>query len=137
MSLAAEPTSAYDLVILDAFSSDAIPIHLMTVEAIADELRTLRPDGVIAFHISNRYYDLQPAISAALDRFGLKTLERVGPGKPIAPDSTEIPSRWLVASRDPARLDVFRERGWQTATPADHPFSDDYADLVSYLHLGF
>ena len=44
--------------VLDAFSSDAIPIHLMTVEAIADELRTLQPDGVIAFHISNRYYDL-------------------------------------------------------------------------------
>ena len=66
LSLAAEPTAAYDLVVLDAFSSDAIPVHLMTVEAITDEVRTLEPNGIIAFHISNRYYDLAPAITAAL-----------------------------------------------------------------------
>ena len=137
LALAKEPTSAYDLVVLDAFSSDAIPIHLMTVEAIAEELRTLKPNGVIAFHISNRYYDLSPAISAALERLGLTTLERSGLRHPVGPDPTDIPSRWLVASRDLARLAAFGALGWQTATPADHPFSDDYADLVSYLHLGF
>jgi Spermidine synthase len=137
LSLATEPTSAYDLVVLDAFSSDAIPIHLLTVEAIAEEFRTLRPDGVIAFHISNRYYDLSPAISAALERLGLTTLERAGAAHPVGPDSTDIPSRWLAASRDPTHLAAFRALGWQTSTPADHPFTDDYADLLSYLHIGF
>jgi len=65
LSLAKEPDNRYDLLVLDAFSSDSIPIHLLTVEAITDELRTLAPDGVISFHISNRYYQLAPAISAA------------------------------------------------------------------------
>ena len=137
LSLAAEPAGAYDLVVLDAFSSDAIPVHLMTVEAIADELRTLQPDGVIAFHISNRYYDLSPAIAAALDRLGLTTLERAG-GPPLATaESTDIPSRWVVGSRDPARIASFTALGWSLASPADHPFTDDYADLLTYLHIGF
>ena len=137
LSLADEPAGAYDLVILDAFSSDAIPIHLLTVEAIAEELRTLGPDGIIAFHISNRYYDLSPAISAALQRLGLTTMERASAAAPAGSDSTDIPSRWLAASRDPARLGAFRALGWQSAKQADHPFSDDYADLLSYLHIGF
>jgi len=137
LSLAAEPEAAYDLVVLDAFSSDAIPVHLMTVEAIGEELRTLRPDGVIAFHISNRYYDLAPSIAAGLDRLGLTTLQLAGgPPHPTAV-STDIPSRWLVASRDPARLEAFKALGWAVAAPADHPFTDDYADLLTYLHVGF
>ena len=137
LSLAAEPNAAHDLLVLDAFSSDSIPIHLLTVEAIAEELRTLEPNGIIAFHISNRYYDLAPPISAALEQLGLTTLVRSGLRHPVGPESTEIPSRWLVASRDPARLAEFRALGWETAPPAEHPFSDDYSDLVSYLHLGF
>jgi SAM-dependent methyltransferase len=137
LSLASEPSSAYDLVVLDAFSSDAIPVHLMTMEAISEELRTLEPNGIIAFHISNRYYDLSPAISAALEQLGLTTLERASRPLPTGPDSTDIASRWLVGTRDPAHLKAFRALGWVTTTPADHPFTDDYADLITYLHIGF
>ena len=137
LSLAAQATGSYEMVVLDAFSSDAIPVHLLTVEAIDEELRTLKPDGVIAFHISNRYYDLSAPIAAALDRLGLTSLERAG-GPPLATStSTDIPSRWLVASRDPARLAAFRDLGWIVAAPADHPFTDDYADLLTYLRIGF
>lgn len=136
LSLADEPSGAYDLVVLDAFSSDAIPIHLLTVEAIGEELRTLGPDGVIAFHISNRYYDLSPAIAAALDRLGLTTLQRAST-KSDGVNVTDIPSRWLAASRSPERLAALRALGWSAAQPADHPFTDDYADLLTYLHIGF
>ena len=76
LSLASEPDAIYDLLVLDAFSSDAIPVHLLTVEAITDELRTLTSDGVIAFHISNRYYQLSPPIAAALSELGLTAVER-------------------------------------------------------------
>ena len=137
LSLAGEPGGAYDLVILDAFSSDAIPIHLLTVEAIEDELRTVGPDGVIAFHISNRYYDLSPAISAALDRLGLTALERRSRTAETGSDELQTPSRWMAASRDPGRVAALEALGWQVAPPADHPFTDDYADLLSYLHIGF
>jgi hypothetical protein len=133
LSLASQPDGRYDLLVLDAFSSDSVPVHLITLEAIKEQARTVAQDGVIAFHISNRYYDLAPAIGAALDELGLIAVQRVGDGS----GDGEIPSRWLAASRSPERLEAFRALGWQLATPADHPFTDDYADLLSYLKLGF
>ena len=137
LSIADEPDGAYDLLILDAFSSDAIPLHLITLEGIQDELRTVAPDGVIAFNVSNRYYDLSPAISAALGDLGVTTLKRSGDVGDIRDEGILFPSNWLAASRSPLRLDELRALGWQDATPADHPFTDDYADLLSYLRLGF
>ena len=65
-----EPTARFDLLVLDAFSSDSPPVHLLTAEAVADEVRTVKPDGLIAFHISNRYYDLAPAVAAAAAQQG-------------------------------------------------------------------
>lgn len=132
LSLADEPDGRYDLLVMDAFSSDSIPVHLLTLEAITDEVRTLAPDGVIAFHISNRYYDLAPAIAAALRDIGLPTLERKGDGS----GDGEIPSRWLAASRSSDHTSAFRALGWVDVLPADRPFTDDYADLLSYLQLG-
>src|SRR6185312_281108 len=58
----AKATETYDLIILDAFTSDAIPIHLLTQEALAIYLKHLNPGGVIAYHISNRYLDLEPVL---------------------------------------------------------------------------
>jgi spermidine synthase len=59
----AKLTGTHDLIILDAFSSDAIPIHLLTREALDSYLRKLSPHGVLAFHITNRYFDLRPVLS--------------------------------------------------------------------------
>jgi spermidine synthase len=135
LSFEDQPTGRYDMVVLDAFSSDAVPIHLLTAEAIADELRIMQPDGVIVFHISNRYYDLEPAIANAVAAQGLTILEKrhqVGPVK----EPGETPSRWLAASRDAASVAALRAAGWTDAVPGDHPFTDDYADLLRYLYLG-
>jgi hypothetical protein len=108
-----------------------VPVHLLTTEAIAGAVRTLAEDGVIAFHISNRFYDLAPPIAAALREVGFATLERSDPGDAAG----ELPSRWLAASRSAERVADFRALGWRDAFPADHPFTDDYADLLSYLRL--
>lgn len=132
LSLHAELDAKFNLLVLDAFSSDSIPVHLLTQEAIVDEARTLTPDGVIAFHISNRYYDLAPPIAAALSGIGFTTVERMGHGT----GNGEIPSRWLAASRSTDAIAAFRALGWQNVVPASHPFTDDYADLLSYLRLG-
>jgi hypothetical protein len=137
LSLVDEADGAYDLLVMDAFSSDAIPLHLITVEAIREELRTVATDGVIAFNVSNRYWDLSPAISAGLAELDVQTLILAGAGGTGDNPDFLLPSRWLVASRSPERLDAFRTLGWQAVTPADHPFTDDYADLLSYLKLGF
>ncbi len=134
LSLAAEPDGRFDLLILDAFSSDSPPVHLLTVEAIADELRTVKPDGMIAFHVSNRYYDLTPPIAAGVRGQGLTILERwqaVGEVR----EPGENPSHWLVASRDPSVILGLRAAGWTDVIPAERPFTDDYADLIRYLRI--
>jgi SAM-dependent methyltransferase len=76
LSLREEATGTYDALILDAFSSDAIPAHLITLEALREDIRVLRPDGLLVVHVSNRYYDLSPAIGAAGAELGLAVLER-------------------------------------------------------------
>ncbi len=134
LSLEAEPADRFDLLILDAFSSDSPPVHLLTVEAVADEMRTLKPDGVLVFHVSNRYYDLGPPVSAAATRQGLTVLERSHEPAAIH-EPGETASHWLAASSDPAAIAGLRAAGWTDAVPADRPFTDDYADLIRYLHI--
>jgi hypothetical protein len=135
LSLAAQPAGKFDLLVLDAFSSDSPPVHLLTAEAVADEVRTLKADGVIAFHISNRYYDLAPVIAAAGVQQGLTILERwhaVG----VVHEPGETPSHWLAASHSATTVAALRAEGWTEVAPADRPFTDDYADLLHYLRLG-
>jgi predicted methyltransferase len=125
----------FDMLMLDAFSSDSVPVHLLTAEAIADEIRITAPDGLVVFHVSNRYYDLTPAIAAGVTQQGLTILEKYHtPG--LVKEPGETPSHWLAASRDQATLDRLRAAGWAPVTPADRPFTDDYADLLRYLYLG-
>ena len=136
LSLADEPSAEFDLLVLDAFSSDSIPVHLLTTEALATEWRTVRPGGLMGFHISNRYYDLTPAIAAGAQTLGLTVLERTH-----IPDSSgqaqgATPSRWLAATDDPATIARLEAIGWAPTVAADHPFTDDYSDLLTYLHLG-
>ena len=135
LSLALEPAGRFDLLILDAFSSDSPPVHLLTTEAVADEMRTVKPGGLIAFHVSNRYYDLTPAVAAAAVQQGLTILERwhaVG----AVHEPGETPSHWLAASRDSGMIAALRAGGWTDPKAAGRPFTDDYADLLTYLHPG-
>ena len=71
LRLEGEPPEAYDLLAVDAFSSDAIPVHLLTGEAFELYLHHLAPGGLLAVHISNRYLDLKPVVQAAALRLGL------------------------------------------------------------------
>ena len=135
LSFEDEPAERYDLLVMDAFSSDAVPIHLLTAEAVADEIRILKSDGILAFHISNRYYDLAPAIAAAVGGRGLTTLEKFHQlGAQTEPGET--PSRWLAATSDAEALAALNAAGWTSVIAADEPFTDDYADLLRYLYLG-
>src|SRR5258706_16000426 len=65
LSLEREPPQAFDVLAVDAFSGDAIPVHLLTREAFELYFRHLRPGGVLAVHISNNYLDLQPVVVSA------------------------------------------------------------------------
>jgi len=72
LSLERETPQEFDLLVLDAFSSDSVPAHLLTVEAFEIYRKHLRPDGMLAFHISNRHFDLEPVIRGAAEHFGMQ-----------------------------------------------------------------
>ncbi len=90
----------YDLIVLDAFSSDAIPVHLLTTEAIELYLDRLAPGGVLAFHISNRYLKLSKVLVGATQALGLAG--RYSDDNPIADEDREAgkePSQWFFMAR--------------------------------------
>ena len=72
LSLEREPAQGFDVLAVDAFSGDAIPTHLITVEAFTEYLRHMKPGGVIVFHVSNRFLDLKPVLLAIAEKHGLE-----------------------------------------------------------------
>jgi len=133
LELERQADGSADLVILDAFSSDALPIHLITAEALADAERVVDAGGLLAVNISSRYYALGPAVAAGLEPFGLTVLERLH--DPTEAESARgiTTSDWLVATDDPADVAWFGARGWAAVPPAAEPLTDDRSDLLRLL----
>jgi hypothetical protein len=90
----------YDVLVLDVFSSDSIPVHLLDEESFQVYLQQLAPEGILAIHISNRRLDLVPVVWTLADHFGLArdVLNDVGDGVDT------YPSEWMLLTRDPALL---------------------------------
>src|SRR6185503_3260308 len=96
LSLEQEPAQGFDVLVVDAFVSDAIPVHLLTREAMAVYWRHLKPDGVLAVHVSNSYVDLAPVVAKAAEESG-KHARTIFDNKN---DNGVHPSNWvLVTSR--------------------------------------
>jgi hypothetical protein len=125
----------YDLIVLDAFSSDAIPAHLLTREAVAGYLARLKSNGVIVMHISNRHLELSQIVAAVGVSEGLVTLVKTD----VAANNfaSDYKSNATVAAlardwRDLARLS--RTPGWEPVAPQGvAPWTDDYSDLIGSL----
>jgi hypothetical protein len=134
-SLQTVPSGAYDLLILDAFSSDAIPVHLLTREAFALYRDRLAPGGLIALHISNRNLDLVPVVAALLADAGL-----AGRGQTQAPPlaaqrAYRNIATWVVIARSEAELGALaHDRRWRPLpSAAAQPWSDDFSNLIGAL----
>lgn len=97
LSLEHEPPQEFDLLALDAFSSDAIPIHLLTREAVDLYLRHMKQDGILAVHITNRYLDLRPVIRGIMEQTGLFAV--LIDQESDQDDFTSWYSRWVLLSR--------------------------------------
>jgi SAM-dependent methyltransferase len=99
LNLEREPPQQFDVLAIDAFSSDSIPVHLMTVEALAAYERHMQPDGIIAFHISNRFLQLHPVVEQLATARGLAVawLEE------LRNDGSTV-SDWILLSKEPAAL---------------------------------
>ncbi len=135
ISLEHDASTSLDLLALDAFSSDAIPMHLMTSEAFATYARVLQPKGLLLVHISNRFLDLEPVVAAAARAGGWHAAKLYyQPPKYTAVASA---SQWIALSRDPAALRAL-EAGtgdWQPLTPRPGflAWTDDYSTILPLL----
>lgn len=107
LRLEQEPAQAFDVLVVDAFSSDAIPVHLLTQEAFEIYWKHLRPDGVLAVHISNRHLDLRPVVTAHASQDGIQLLSVRSVGQ--APRGTRD-ALWCLLSREPTRLQGLAKR---------------------------
>lgn len=97
LALEREAAQGFDVLVLDAFSSDAVPVHLLTLEAFELYLRHLAPKGVLALHLSTRYLDLGPVIAGVAERLGLASFEIVS----AADDARALlDARWILLARD-------------------------------------
>ncbi len=133
LTLEREAAQNFDVLALDAFSSDAIPVHLLTAEAIGVYLRHLKPEGILAVHISNRYLDLVPVVQEAArhHRLVLRQVENDD-----VDDEGVYRSDWMLLSRSAA---AFEGKGLAESaervvgTTRIRLWTDDYSDLSRIL----
>ena len=136
--LAAEHSRKYGLLILDAFSSDAIPTHLMTSEALSLYEARLAPDAVLAFHISNRHLRLGPILGRLAAHHGLTALERFDDERTAAGHVGKRSSNWMVMARDPQSLGALVSNpNWKAplVTATTPLWTDDFTNIWSVFKL--
>jgi spermidine synthase len=132
-SLEKVPDHSYDLLLVDAFSSDSVPTHLLTAEAIRTYLRVIKPDGVVLLHLSNRNLELEGPAAASV---------RLAGGQPVEQDYyTLAPSVYvesgaqaILAARDRSALRPYLARSdWRPTRYETRPWTDDYVNVFGAL----
>jgi len=149
LTLAQVPQGEFDILALDAFSSDSIPLHLLTKEAFATYRRALKPNGLLLVHISNRYIDLNPVVAAEAKANGwFAALRHDSPTEALI-NKGDRASQWIALSPDAEKLaeltgkvDTIKNRyhdadQWLALDPPGKtsPWTDDYASVLPHLSL--
>ena len=134
LTLAEQPTSDFDYLLIDAFSSDTIPIHLLTREAVALYISRLKDDGLLIFHVSNRHMELQSVISAVAHDANLAIKTRSQAARPTSLGEP-VPSAVVILARKPETLAKFNEEaGWkQPANKNVSVWTDDYSNILGAI----
>jgi hypothetical protein len=135
LSLQAAADGQFGLMVLDAYTSDMPPLHLITREALALYVRKLRPSGVLAFNITNRHLDLESVLANLARDAGLFTLCRRDTAATEDFNRTgKLSSTWVIMARDPAMLgNLVYDSRWQQPQPRVQTrlWTDDYASVFS------
>ncbi len=149
LTLAKVPAGKFDILALDAFSSDSIPLHLLTKEAFATYSRALKPDGLLLVHIYNRYIDLNPVVAAEAKASGwAAALRHDSPTEALISQGSRA-SQWIALSQDAAKLAMLtgtvertKPRYYDASTWTElaspegtRPWTDDYASVLPHLSL--
>ena len=133
LSLEREPSQQFSLLMLDAFSGDAIPAHLLTREAFEIYQQHVQPDGVIAVHISNRHVDLVPVVRGLAERFQwhMRLLRSA-----CEPENWVYPSHLVLLTRNAAFLEdsvVQEDGGGDPPSSTVVLWTDQYSNLFRLL----
>ncbi len=137
LSLKSVADGSLDLIIVDTFSSDAIPVHMMTREAIVLYFQKLAQRGVLMLHITNQYLDLAPVLANIASGANLAAMNP-GPRLSLALDErySQLESHWMALAREPADLAALEtQEGWQKpgAATGGRPWTDDYSNILQAL----
>jgi hypothetical protein len=133
----AETSDQYDLIVLDAFSSDEIPIHLMTREAMATYVSKLAPHGIVLMHVSNRHMELSSVVAGIAHANGLVSLMNNRAARDDEDDSKYLfTSTVVISARDEADFDTLRDDSdWNVIEPpaGQRIWTDDYSNVVGAI----
>lgn len=132
-SLEAERDASFDLLVIDAFTDDSIPMHLLTKEALGLYARVIRERGIIAVHVSNRYLSLAPVVAAAAEENALAAI-KLHAETDLFPDRSSG-SLWVMLAKDAS---LFEKRAFEmssplVALPGKGAWTDDWSDLWDAL----
>ncbi|HZZ41232.1 MAG TPA: fused MFS/spermidine synthase [Acidobacteriaceae bacterium] len=133
LSLAHEPPQHFDVLAIDAFSGDAIPIHLLTTQAMGVYRRQLGPNGILAFHVSNQYLDLVPVVAALAEAASMQSRVVETPSNA---SRGEYRATWVLVTNNAAFLAQPRVAAMGRPIPARPSFriwTDDYSTLLPIL----
>ena len=134
LTVTKQANDQFDILLIDAFSSDAVPAHLLTVEAIRTYLTKIRPDGVVILHLSNRNLDLRgPAEAAALAAGGYALAQHhsADPSHPFMWESDE--DALIIARNEAALAPYASDPRWTRAKTTVRPWTDDYTNIIGAL----
>ncbi len=131
LALEREPEGSFDALVVDAFSGDAIPVHLLTAEAVDLYFRRLRPDGILVLHITNTHLDLEPVVSALAGRLEKKVVVVRNGGD----EEREIyPATWALLSSRPLKSPALVQASEEPRARRDlRIWTDDYSNLFQIL----
>ena len=135
LALEREPARRFDLLAVDAFSGDSIPVHLLSREAFQLYFQRLAPEGVLAMHVSNSFLDLAPVVGRAAQALG-KTARVVEVQEDLSQHRAH--SVWVLLADNPNTLDrLLPEGSWQPAPapPGLRVWTDDYSNLFKIIAL--
>ena len=135
LTLNKEPAGSFDYLLIDAFSSDAVPTHLLTREAIEGYIRLLKPDGIVVLHLSNRNLEITHPVYAAAQDLGLKGLHQLYYPEAGAAYLAQAGTEAVVLSRSQAGLEAMAHQStWTTLKTTEvRAWTDDYVNLVGAL----
>lgn len=135
LTLASEKAGDFDNLLIDAFSSDAIPMHLLTREALALYLSKLADNGILTIHISNRHLELQSVVAALARDAGVPAMIKLDPGEGRASLDGRVASIVAAIAKKPEALKPLEGvQGWQPITDTGIvPWTDDFSNVVSAL----